>query len=639
MRVSKYINLDANILMEYIYDDANLISEPYDILINTKDVKNSFLSTSSGSLNTIGNQLFLIDPITRTYGITDTNNYSFLQVNNYSSGYPLRYDIIVLHLPINYVFGNYIGFYLKVYGLDKNNSVPYDLCNFFFDVTDVDTKSYINYTNPPFIYNETLWGKEITILIPALNAISNQVNANITIPNSLNFNLTNGVGMSQQSPIFFEFSFINKSQTINNVTTYLLAPKVLTNVPQVPEFQNLGVVIEPADDGDYFQIYGVYNGTIAEFNTWINNSVYLGNNYYVTYTITMYEQNIRGNSSVITVTNNFNTPYEFRPIIKYSSTTAVIDVEMNVIDAVDNSSIIRKASYGMLQDEVSKFSRYLTKINLLSATKPAIYNLKSSGSSNYQVAPVNNVTTVEVPFAVLANSANVVVKSDSAVLNGSTFYGEGKLKIVIKPFDTIVKLTIAQQVAGASASASDTTTYMDLTPYGQIQMVFKNTQVQYSYPLYLNNGDINLQNGVVTFLIPASAVSSIRNINQSGANVFYVTATQQNLTTVIYSGLFDMYDSPENINSLNTTSNLQITTTTPTPPVSTNTSTVNNIKVTSALTNQANQVALSNAKLQVSPNISVNTNPNSRLTVTNANINTSNSRLLNNTNININNTL
>jgi hypothetical protein len=142
MRVSKYINLDANILMEYIYDDANLISEPYDILINTKDVKNSFLSTSSGSLNTIGNQLFLIDPITRTYGITDTNNYSFLQVNNYSSGYPLRYDIIVLHLPINYVFGNYIGFYLKVYGLDKNNSVPYDLCNFFFDVTDVDTKSY-----------------------------------------------------------------------------------------------------------------------------------------------------------------------------------------------------------------------------------------------------------------------------------------------------------------------------------------------------------------------------------------------------------------------------------------------------------------------------------------------------------------
>jgi hypothetical protein len=79
----------------------------------------------------------------------------------------------------------------------------------------------------------------------------------------------------------------------------------------------------------------------------------------------------------------------------------------------------------------------------------------------------------------------------------------------------------------------------------------------------LQNNDINLQNGVVTFLIPASAVSNIRNINQSGTNVFYITATQQNLTTVIYSGLFDMYDSSNNINNLNTTSNLQITTATP----------------------------------------------------------------------------
>ena len=606
MRVSKYINLDANILMEYIYDDANLISEPYEILVNTKDVENSFLSTTSGSVNTLGNQLFLIDPITRTYGISDTTNYSFLQVNNYSSGYPLRYDVIVIHLPINYTFGNYIGFYLKVYGFDKNNSIPYDLCNFFFDVTNVNTKSYINYTNPPFIYNETLWGKEITILVPALNAISNQVNSNITIPNSLNFNLTNGVGMSQQSPIFFEFSFINKSQTINNVTTYLLAPKVLTNLPQVPEFQKLGVVIEPASDGDYFQIYGIYNGTIAEFNTWINNSVYLGNDYYVTYTITMYEQNIRGNSLTITVTSNFNTPIEYRPIIKYSSTTAIIDVEMNVIDAVDGSSIVRKASYGMLQDEVSKFSRYLSKINLLSASKPVIYNLKSGGAANYQVAPVNNVTTVEVPFAVLVTSANVVAQSNNSIYSGTIFYGDGKLKIVIKPFDTIVKLTIAQTVTGASASSTNNADtgsikYMDLTPFGQIQMVFKNTQTQYSYPLYLTNGDINLQNGVVTFLIPASAVSNIRGIYQSGANVFYVTGTQQSLTTVIYSGLFDRYDSPSNINDLNTTQ-LQITTETPPTPPTPPTQPTSPFNKAN-LINKANLTALSSPKILISPTL------------------------------------
>jgi len=549
MRVSKYVNLDANILMEYIYDDANLISEPYEILINTKDVKNSFLSTTSGSLNTIDNQLFLIDSISRKYGIVNTSNYSFLQVNNYSSGFPLKYDTVVIHLPINYTFGNNIGFYLRVYAYDKNNTVTYDLCNYFYDITDIATKGDINYTNPPFLYNETLWGKELSILIPSLNAISSQVNSNITIPNSLNFNLTNGVGLNQQSPIFFEFSFINISQTINNIKTYLLGSKFLTNVPQIPEFKQLGVVIEPATDGDYFEIYGIYDGTIAEFNTFINNSVYIGNRYYVTYTITMYEQNIRGNSLTLTVTNNFNIPIEYRPIIKYSSTTAVIDVEMNLIDAVDGSSIVRKASYGMLQDQVSKFSRYLSKINLLSASKPVIYNSKSgNGNSNYQVAPVNNITTVSVPFSVLIDSAKVVAKSDNVVAGSDLYYGEGKLMILIKPFDTIIKITLYQDVSSQNGTAVSTP--FDLTSFGQIQLTFKNTQTQYNFPLYLSNGDINLSKGTVVFMVPSSSITNLRTMLQSGSSVFYITSTQQNMTTVLYSGLFDMYDSSTNISNL-----------------------------------------------------------------------------------------
>ena len=44
--------------MEYIYDDSNLISEPYEILVNIKDNGKSFISTStSGSLNTQGRKV------------------------------------------------------------------------------------------------------------------------------------------------------------------------------------------------------------------------------------------------------------------------------------------------------------------------------------------------------------------------------------------------------------------------------------------------------------------------------------------------------------------------------------------------------------------------------------------------------
>ena len=572
MKVSKYVNLDANILMEYIYDDSNLISEPYELLFNTKDSINSFLSTTSGSLNIITNNLFEIDSISRTFGITNPTNYSFLQVNNYSSGFPLRYDTIVIHLPISYTFGNNIGFYLRVYGFDFNNLNQYDLCNFFFDATNVSTKSYIDYTPQPFIYNETLWGKQILLSIPSLYAISNQRTANVTTANSLNFNLTNGIGLNQQTPIFIEFSFINTSQTINGITTYKLGSILQTSLPQIPEFQQLGVVIQPASDGDYFQIYGIYNGDITQFNDWINNAVYLGNNYYVNYTITMYEQNIRGNSLQITVTNNFNTPIEFRPIIKYSSTTAIIQVEMDVIDSVSNSTIIRKASYGMLPDEVSKFSRYLTKINLSNSLMPKIYNTRNNNSSsNYQVSPIMNIQTVSLPFSVLVDSANVVAQSDNVISGANLYYGEGKLILLIKPFDTYIKLYLFNTGSSATTNTGITASFgtgtasqietiypFDLTSYGTINLTFKNSQYQYDFPLYTNNADVDVSKGIVAFLVPSSSVSNLRNLIINGPSPFYITSTVQNSTSVVYSGLFDLYDSASNLNNLITAATNQI---------------------------------------------------------------------------------
>ena len=572
MKVSKYVNLDANILMEYIYDDSNLISEPYELLFNTKDSINSFLSTTSGSLNIITNNLFEIDSISRTFGITNPTNYSFLQVNNYSSGFPLRYDTIVIHLPISYTFGNNIGFYLRVYGFDFNNLNQYDLCNFFFDATNVSTKSYIDYTPQPFIYNETLWGKQILLSIPSLYAISNQRTANVTTANSLNFNLTNGIGLNQQTPIFIEFSFINTSQTINGITTYKLGSILQTSLPQIPEFQQLGVVIQPASDGDYFQIYGIYNGDITQFNDWINNAVYLGNNYYVNYTITMYEQNIRGNSLQITVTNNFNTPIEFRPIIKYSSTTAIIQVEMDVIDSVSNSTIIRKSSYGMLPDEVSKFSRYLTKINLSNSLMPKIYNTRNNNSSsNYQVSPIMNIQTVSLPFSVLVDSANVVAQSDNVISGANLYYGEGKLILLIKPFDTYIKLYLFNTGSSATTNTGITASFgtgtasqietiypFDLTSYGTINLTFKNSQYQYDFPLYTNNADVDVSKGIVAFLVPSSSVSNLRNLIINGPSPFYITSTVQNSTSVVYSGLFDLYDSASNLNNLITAATNQI---------------------------------------------------------------------------------
>jgi hypothetical protein len=577
MKVSKFIKAHKDILVEYIYDDGNNISESYKVLVNIKDNSYSYVAGDSSSTgNTTGNQLFKIDGVTNNYGLVDTTNYSFLQLKDYASGFPLRNDIIKVHLPINYTFGEYIGCYLRVYTFDYNNEVTYDLSNFYFDTTDVDQSYLLNYNSPPLLFQEKLWGKNITINVPSVFAVANQRVNGYTKANSVNFNLTNGTGLSLNSPIFIDFHFITSKRTVNKVKTYYLNAKTPISLPQTPDFEKLGVKVINSVNGDFFEIYGVYNDNISEFKSFIDNSVQLGNRYYVEYLITLYEQNIRGKSFKIVLTDNFNEKVEYRPIIKYSTTTAIIDVEMKVIDAVDNSAILRRASYGMLQDEVAKYSLNLTKINVANAHKPKIYNIKSPEGAgifgNNTNAFGNNtgvgqttqqviIEPIKINYTVLADKFNIVAKSESVLLGKKNFYGIGQLQIILHPFDNVIQFIVAQDVindqqiinAGNGSIPQYTTApvYMDMTNMGEIKMVIKNQQLSVDTGLYMASNQIDLSRGQVVFKLPASKMNDIRKIYDSGINVFYITATQDTGTTAVYSGLFLIYDSKDNVMNLN----------------------------------------------------------------------------------------
>jgi len=573
-KISKFVKLDKNILLEYIYNEGNLISEPYDILVNSKDKKQSYMaSESSGTGNTQNNQLFRIDAVTGRYGKVNPDYYTFLQVKNYSTSPPIRHDVLKFHLPVNWTFGEYLGFYVKVYTYDSNNLNTYELSNFYFDMTDVSQQYLMNFTSPPLLFQEKLWGKNITIEIPAVSEISSQLEDNRPKENSINANLTNGSGLSMTTPIFIDFHFVKGIQTINGVTTYLTDPEITASIPQTPEFEKLGLVIQSSSNGDFFEIFGTYNDTIGGFKKFIDDSFTQGNRYYVQYDITVYEQNIRGKTTTFTVTDSFNEMIDYRPIIKYSTTTAIIDVEMRLIDAVDDSYIIRRASYGMLQDEVSKYSLKLTKINLKNAYKPKIYNIKNSinpnlvgvansmgmisvgneipkaptlpGSSNR----VNTggevvVETVNIPFPVLVDRFNIMAKSDNAVLDTKTFYGLGKIQVLFYPFDNVVKFSIA-------TGTNEKPQYFDLTGFNEIKFVVRNDKNQISFPLFIESGDIDLSNGQVAFKITQGKFNEIKRIYTSGVNVFYITGTNQSTTSVIYTGLFKIYDDTNNVTQLN----------------------------------------------------------------------------------------
>lgn len=623
-KISKYIKLDKNILLEYVYDDNNNISEAYDILVNSKEKSQSYMATStSGTGNTQGNQLFRLDAISNKYGKIDTSNYSFLQVKNYTTPTPIRHDTIRVHLPINWTFGEYLGFYINVYAFDTTNQKKYSISNFYFDMTDVSQQYLMNFTSPPLLFQEKLWGKNITIEIPSVSAISAQRVNNLPKDNSINSNLTNGGGLNMTSPIFIDFNFINGAQTVNGITSYSLAPKVETSIPQSPEFESLGLAVKHSVNGDFFEIYGTYNDTIAGFKQFIDDSFTSGNRYYVQYNITMYEQNVRGKTVTALVTDNFNETIEYRPIIKYSTTTAIIDVEMRLIDAVDDSYIIRRASYGMLQDEVAKYSLNLIKINLKNASKPKIYNIKNSvdpalvGVSNSmgslklkKLPPIpakitsptsaasllgvgSNVTqnsdvltpsptspntlatttglvsnvpttgntttvggnsgsgasnvviqTVQVPFPVLMDRYNVIGKSENSVFENKTFFGTGKMQILFYPFDNVFKFSVA---TGLPTKPE----YFNMTGFDEVSFVIKNDKSQVSSPLYTETGQVDLKIGQLVFKVPQAKFSEVKKIHDAGVNVFYIIGTSKGITSVIYTGLYKIYDSKNNVTELN----------------------------------------------------------------------------------------
>lgn len=605
-KISKYVKLDKDILLEYIYNDGNMVGDQYKILIDSRDNRRSYIAgdlSSTGNTNIKGqeNQLFRLDSVSGRYGIVNPDYYSYLQYKEFGASIPVRHDTIKVHIPINWTFGEHLGFYIRVYTLDETNTNPFEISNFYFDMTNVSQQYLLNYSTPPLLFQEKLWGKTIQIEVPAINEIAAQKTNGFPKEDSINSNLSNGIGISLTAPIFIDFFFIDGIQKVNGITTYILANKVTTTIPQAPEFERLALVVKHSSEGDFFEIYGTYNDNIAEFKKFIDDSVKMGHRYYVQYNITTYEQNIRGKTTTVTVHDGFNEMIEYRPIIKFSTTTAIIDVEMRLIDSVDDSYILRRASYGMLQDEVSKYSTNMLKINLVNASKPKIYNVKNAidasllgvtnamgrttkprgrtnqmassgagfnvgiavnkgdfGSGNDFGAGVGanggagfggsggsvKIETIKVPYPVLIDKFNIIGKSDNAIFSNNTFYGNAKMQIKIYPYDNILKFIIA---SGDPLKPD----YLDMTGLGEIKLAFRTDNTTEEFTLLAEATDINLKLGQVVFKIPQSKVMSIKKIYESGVNLFYIIASSQGNVSVVYTGLFQIFDNLANISTLN----------------------------------------------------------------------------------------
>ena len=562
----KYLNLNDNVLLEWEYSSQN-ISESFTIWSDlTKNTRN-FLSTTN--LNDIDHNLFVIDAVSKKYSKVDPTKFNFIKIQDYSTA-PMLYDKITLYFPSNYNFSIYYGFYLKIQALNYLGKTMYPLSNFYFDKSQAQSiDGTIEYADKlmdlatPFIYNQKEWGKYITYLVPSVYETSNQRlvsnTSNVILQDSVNDHLTNGVGLNLNSPIYLEFSFISSKQIVFNVPYYYLSDTYKTSLSIQPEYQTLGVMIEESTQGDYFEIYGVYDNSNENMNNFVTNLENQGRSINIEYVVTLYEENlISGYPVTFIVTENFSQKIEYRPIIKYSNTTAAIDVEMKVIDLVDSSSFSRYASIGLTKN-LLKYGKTLARLTVDNLSKPKIYNYKYDKVYDLKTsANVTDISIVKVPFPILINNYKILANNFNP---GTTndYKGMGLLNMILTPFDNIVKFQIAKQ-----NSPTDPITPYNLSELllnSKLNLVFKSDTKTIEKEVYFQTDENRFDVGVVVFKVNQEDIPVLKQMTKEKSDNFYIILNSNKTKSLLYSGKFKIF---ENLKFLDVKPNTATTTETTT---------------------------------------------------------------------------
>jgi hypothetical protein len=542
---NRIIQVHPDAIIEYIWDDTFFYSEDYSIV---RDVRNNVSNFTFGNniqdnenYNKIPNQLYLIDAVTNRYGIADPSINDFLHEQQYTNIPHILYEKVKIWFPLNYVFPTSVGFYLRTGVLNYENRVEYNFSNFFLDITQPGELSKIQNETTPFRFNEKLWGKSITIYVPSLNSEAQKRTNNAPTLGSINHQITNGdLGLSQTSPIFLDFRFLQSKREILGETTYITTPERVISIPQTPQYNNLSVQIQRADDGDYFKINGLYNGTINGFDQFMKTLDQSGKRSYILYSITVFEENIPQEPRDIYVWKDFwKGVDDYRPLFKFSNTTAGIRVDMKLINSVDNSVITKSTELAIVGNEVAKYSKNITSINVSNAIKPKLYNSKP----DILMLPENQMFFTKnknknlsdqiklVPYPVLTNIYDIVASEANVQVSEQEYKGLGQLQLNLTPFDNIIKLNLFKNISNSVIP------FEIPSSNSIVQMVFKSRSSELRIPLYIESNEVNLKTGILVFKIPMSEQSNLRKIRAINSK-FYITLTTNGVESNLYDGIF-----------------------------------------------------------------------------------------------------
>lgn len=606
---SKYIQLNPQILLEYIYQDPSVpdvidtdLNGARAMILNNSYTNTNFLFTEDNPYVPTGNY--------RTYSAIPINGnrtrYAYLTTSaalnylDYDTNLPdvtsllaqlttapnvpvetLQYDTVRLHLVSGYSFASQgDGFIFEAQFTDKQGRKQN-----LTSIAYLNTDSYEVINPAEFVVGERLYTKYIELKIPAVSYLNDVTISNPSVATTLSYLMTYGAGVAPNTMIDFSLKTIITTETINGYKYFLTGDDKSVSINRTDEYSGLAAVIQESTGGDYFELYGQYNGDIYEdFIVQLDEQPYT--KIVVFHDVRVIEQ--VGSSFLITSENSFlqsedfGIPYRFRPIIMNSATATSYSIEytLRIFNTVDNSQITRQSQYSSF--DVKKYGRRIRKINLgvepnvakvynvLPDDKPVVnltnynrMNLYVQGDNSTTVqtefvtsfvdrnrisaslSPVKIIPATKQPGDVIPTAAGQSMEVADIPLNieqiASTdkVYQQGEGPIGISPFDNFYQFIIYNNATSTALGVGEPQ-LLDLTQVGTIYINFfdQATGLKIKLKSYTNIKQLNPANGEVVFKIPAEESSKILGLTDKTYYISTVLETGGGTSeeTLLYTG-------------------------------------------------------------------------------------------------------
>jgi hypothetical protein len=535
---SKFLQIKEGILIEYIYtsllEPETHLADTYqvEILEDSENDLKYFFNTPDNDTTTFNvrdysavykddktyvylNRDLPLQYVDYADNLTDSDD---LLVDDFPPNYEIAYDNIRIHFVSNFNFETADGYIFDI-SISKRDENKINLASLVYRKSD----DFAILNPKPLLIGERLYTRYIDLKIPSLYFLSLEDPS----ANNLNAKLTDNLGLLTSSKININLFTITETNKINSYSNFTVEKESEASFNKKDEFELLVARVKESEIGDYFELYGEYDGKIFEdFINLLNAQP--DSDYAVFHEITVNEQIgetfTETARKIILQTGDFEKPMKYRPIIENSSNAVAYSIGyvLRLINKVDNLQILKNSQ--LISYDTKKYGRSLKKLYL--PTPPVvskIYNKVENVSYDTSAGSIRDklVTTniVKPEYINVFNDRLNLVTSYTKIdpenfentdINTTELNYQGEAIIDISPYDNFILFNFYKK-------AEDNLVDLNLSVFGEIYINF-NDEEEMKIKEY---GQIDgLKNYQKIFKI---SKNESRKLQQFSNNKFYIT--------------------------------------------------------------------------------------------------------------------